>query len=80
MLFVAFYLPPEKMTHDVESHLLQTWRQKPELRDITIHKITLQSDGGGNYSGFVGIILKGQSARFPIKVHYRLALNINLLK
>ena len=62
---------PETAARIIEPNLLQAWRQKPELRDITIQKITLHSESGGNYDGFVDVILKGKAFRFPLKVQYK---------
>jgi hypothetical protein len=70
LLMIKMPLGPDQteLAQAAESRILKEWRKDPELRDATIHKVTLVRKTGKDYSGFVEATIGGRPTRFALKV------------
>lgn len=69
LLAIAGYrLEPVELAAEIKPLILQEWQKKPELRDASIQKISLDHKGGKVYTGFVDAIIGGRWVRLSLEV------------
>jgi hypothetical protein len=70
---LAFFLyrpSADDLAAEVRPLILAEWQKQPEMRGVTIQRITLEHKGGKRYAGFVDATLNGQAERLALEVEY----------
>lgn len=61
-------LDPEELAQQVRPLILKDWKKQPGLRGATIRNITLATEDGKLYKGFVEAAIDGAAERFSLEV------------